>query len=159
MNGPPQPKSDQAGLTLLGLAPEQGRWLLLALGLCINLALGSIYSWSVFVDPLTSHFQDLGQPATAGDVLLPFSVFLVSFALAMPLAGRFIESTGPRRIAMAGGFLTGAGWLLASFAPSSLWLSIAFGVVGGTGVGIAYGVPLTMAARWFPDRRGGLRSG
>ena len=141
-------------MTLLGLAPEQGRWLLIALGLCINLALGSIYSRSVFVDPLTIYFRTLGQPATAGDVLLPFSVFLVSFALAMPIAGRFIESVGPRTIAFVGGFLTGAGWLAASFSPTSLCLSLVFGGIGGSGVGIAYGVPLTLAARWFPDRRG-----
>lgn len=141
-------------MNLLGMAPERGRWLLIGIGLCMNLALGSIYSWSIFVDPLIAHFRNLGQTATAGDVLLPFSVFLVSFALAMPVAGRFIETAGPRRIAVIGGCLTGAGWLLASVSPGSLWLSLAFGVVGGTGVGIAYGVPLTLAARWFPDRRG-----
>ena len=27
-------------------------------------------------------------------------------------------------------------------------------MIGGIGVGIAYGVPVAVAARWFPDRRG-----
>ena len=141
-------------MTLLGRAPEQGRWLLIALGLCINLALGSIYTWSVFVDPLATHFQTLGQPVSAGEVLLPFSLFLVAFALVMPFTGRYIETHGPRRIAFLGGCLTGIGWLLASFSPTPAHLTIAFGGIGGAGVGIAYGVPLTLAARWFPDRRG-----
>lgn len=141
-------------MTLFGRPPEHGRWILIGLGLCINLALGSIYAWSVFVDPLAAHFQELGQPVNASDVLLPFSLFLGAFALTMPLCGRFIDTYGPRPIAFLGGCLTGSGWLLASVSPSPLYLALSFGAIGGAGVGIAYGVPLTMAARWFPDRRG-----
>jgi MFS family permease len=33
-------------------------------------------------------------------------------------------------------------------------LYVVYGVIGGIGVGIAYGVPVAVAARWFPDRRG-----
>ncbi|MDD1668287.1 MAG: MFS transporter, partial [Methanomicrobiales archaeon] len=138
------------GMTLMGMAPERGRWVLIALGLAINLALGGIYAWSVFLGPLSDHFAALGEPVSPGGVLLPFSLFLAAFALAMPLAGRYIETTGPRRMTVIGGVLTGTGWILASFAPSSLVLALAFGGIGGTGVGIAYGVPLTLAARWFP---------
>jgi OFA family oxalate/formate antiporter-like MFS transporter len=141
-------------MTLFGKAPEQGRWILIALGLCINLALGSIYAWSVFVEPLATHFQALGQPVSVSELLLPFSLFLVAFALTMPLAGRYIETHGPRRIALLGGCLTGMGWLLASISPTPVYLALAFGGIGGAGVGITYGVPLTIAARWFPDRRG-----
>jgi OFA family oxalate/formate antiporter-like MFS transporter len=141
-------------MTLLGLVPEEGRWILIALGLCINLALGSIYAWSVFLDPLVTHFQARGEPVSVSGMLLPFSLFLVAFALAMPLAGRYIETQGPRRVTFLGGLLTGIGWLLASFAPTPMILTLAFGGIGGIGVGITYGVPLTLAARWFPDRRG-----
>ncbi len=140
--------------TLLGRPLEQGRWLLIALGLCINLALGSIYAWSIFVEPLASHFRAVGQPVSVSEILLPFSLFLVAFAVAMPVAGRSIDVHGPRRVALLGGVLTGTGWLLASFAPTPAHLALAFGGIGGSGVGIAYGVPLTLAARWFPDRRG-----
>lgn len=149
-----QHSSDDTGMTLFGMAAEQGRWILIALGLSINLALGSIYAWSVFIGPLTTHFQSVDQPVSVNELLLPYSVFLVVFALAMPLAGRFIETYGPRRIAFLGGCLTGTGWLLASVSPTPLALALVFGGIGGAGVGIAYGVPLTMAARWFPDRRG-----
>jgi OFA family oxalate/formate antiporter-like MFS transporter len=145
---------DTTGITLFGKAPEQGRWILIGLGLCINLALGSIYSWSVFVDPLTTHYGALGQTVSVSEVLLPYSIFLVAFALTMPLAGRYLDMYGPRRIAFLGGCLTGLGWLLASLSPSPLHLALAFGGIGGTGVGIVYGVPLTLAARWFPDHRG-----
>ena len=72
---------------------EQGRWLLILTGMLINLCLGSIYSWSVFVVPLSNYFSnELGQQISPTGILLPFSVFLASFALAMPPAGRLIET-------------------------------------------------------------------
>jgi OFA family oxalate/formate antiporter-like MFS transporter len=142
-------------VTLFGMPAEKGRWGLVALGLLINLCLGSIYSWSIFVTPLTDFFTDtLGQQVTANDVLLPFSVFLAFFAIAMPLTGTYLERWGPRRITIIGGILTGLGWLLASTVTSVQELYVVYGIIGGLGVGIAYGAPVAVAARWFPDRRG-----
>ena len=140
---------------LFGMELEKGRWILVILGMIINLCLGSIYSWSVFVGPLTTYFtEDLGQSVSASEILLPFSVFLAFFAIAMPFTGKYIEKYGPRNITIIGGCLTGLGWLLSSFAGSVQWLYLFYGVIAGIGVGIAYGVPVAVAARWFPDRRG-----
>jgi MFS family permease len=139
----------------MGMEPEKGRWVLILVGLVINLCLGTIYSWSVFVAPVTQYFTaELGQTVTASEVLMPFSVFLAFFALAMPFTGKYIEKYGPRNITIVGGVLTGLGWLLASFATSIPMLYVVYGIIGGIGVGIAYGVPVAVAARWFPDRRG-----
>lgn len=140
---------------LFNLPAEKGRWMLVGLGLLINLCLGTIYSWSVFVTPLTEYFaKTLGETVTAGDILMPFSVFLACFAITMLFAGKYIERWGPRNATIAGGVLTGAGWILASVATSVEMLYLVYGVIGGIGVGIAYGVPVAVAARWFPDRRG-----
>ena len=146
---------DSSSEKIMGMNAERGRWGLIILGMIINLCLGSVYAWSVFVGPLTTHFtKELGQTVTASEILLPFSVFLAFFAIAMPFTGKFIEKYGPRNITIVGGCLTGLGWLLSSFAGSILWLYIFYGIIAGTGVGIAYGVPVAVAARWFPDRRG-----
>ena len=140
---------------LAGMDAAQGRWALIGVGFLINLCLGSIYSWSVFVGPLATHYTALlGREVTASEVLIPFSVFLACFALTMPLAGRFIDTRGPRAAVALGGLLTGLGWLSASVAPSVWMLYLLYGVVGGVGVGIAYGVPVAIASRWFPDRCG-----
>jgi MFS family permease len=147
--------TDNSPETIMGMDAERGRWILVILGMLINLCLGTIYSWSVFVAPLTGYFtKTLGQSVTTSDVLLPFSVFLAFFAITMPFAGKYIEKFGPRNMTIVGGILTGLGWLLASFATSVPVLYVLYGVVGGIGVGIAYGVPVAVAARWFPDRRG-----
>ncbi|MDD1695925.1 MAG: OFA family MFS transporter [Methanoregula sp.] len=140
---------------LFGMDLEKGRWVLVIIGMVINLCLGSIYSWSVFVGPLTNYFtKDLGQAVSASEILLPFSVFLAFFAIAMPFTGKYIEQYGPRNVTIVGGLLTGLGWLLSSFAGSIQWLYLFYGVIAGVGVGIAYGVPVAISARWFPDRRG-----
>ena len=140
---------------ILGMEAEKGRWVLVILGMIINLCLGSVYAWSVFVGPLTDYFtKSLGQIVTASEILIPFSVFLAFFAIAMPFTGKYIEKYGPRNITIVGGCLTGLGWLLSSFAGSVQGLYLFYGVLAGVGVGIAYGVPIAVSARWFPDRRG-----
>lgn len=144
-----------SGEKILGMPADKGRWALVLLGMAINLCLGTIYSWSVFVGPLTDYFKGtLGQTVTANEVLMPFSVFLAFFAVAMPFTGKYIETLGPRKVTIIGGVLTGLGWLLASTVTSVAMLYLVYGVIGGIGVGIAYGVPVAVAARWFPDKRG-----
>jgi MFS family permease len=134
---------------------EKGRWGLVASGLIINLCMGSIYAWSVFVEPLTKYYTgEPGQAVSANDILMPFSLFLAVFALTMPFTGKLIDRYGPRNVTTTGGVLTGLGWLLASFASSVLMLSVMYGVIGGIGVGITYSVLVAVSARWFPDRRG-----
>jgi len=140
---------------LFGMPLSKGRWVLVALCLVINLCLGSIYAWSVFVEPLTDYFTvELGLSVTANDILMPFSMVLAFFAITMPFTGKIIDRYGPRNVTILGGVLNGLGWILASFSSSVLMLSILFGVIGGIGVGIAYSVLVAVPARWFPDKRG-----
>jgi MFS family permease len=84
---------------IFGMDAKKGRWILIILGLIINLCLGSVYAWSVFVGPLTAYFtKTLSQSVTANEILLPFSVFLAFFAIAMLFTGKYIEKYGPRNI-------------------------------------------------------------
>jgi MFS transporter, OFA family, oxalate/formate antiporter len=144
----PSENSSQS-LQLFGMDAEKGRWIFVALGLAINVCLGSIYSWSVFRLPLQKFFS---ADATAS--LLPFIVFLAFFALLMPFAGGPLDKYGPRKLTVLGGIVVGIGWILGSQASDITTLTLAYGVVGGAGVGIAYNAPIGVSGRWFPDRRG-----
>jgi MFS transporter, OFA family, oxalate/formate antiporter len=141
--------SESSALTLFGMSPEKGRWIFVALGLAINVCLGSIYSWSVFGKPLQSFWS---IDATLS--LMPFIFFLAFFALLMPFAGGPLDRYGPRRLTVLGGIIVGIGWILASQAPNIAVLTLAYGIIGGAGVGIAYNAPIGVSGRWFPDRRG-----
>lgn len=134
---------------VFGLKPESGRWVFIALGLVINLCLGSVYSWSVFRKPL----EDLLN-ISATQSGLPYVLLLAFFAAFMPITGGFLDRYGPRIVGVIGGILVGAGWVLSRFAPNITVLAVTYGVVTGIGVGVAYGGPIAVAARWVPDRKG-----
>jgi len=134
---------------VLGLMAEKGRWILVALGLVINLCLGTIYSWSVFRKPLEEVFT-----CTATESGLPYMLFLAFFAILMPIAGKLLEKYGPRIVTILGGVLVGVGWILSSFSQNITILTVTYGVIAGSGVGLAYGGPIAVSTRWFPDRKG-----
>lgn len=69
-----------------------------------------------------------------------------------------MSTIGPRKTALLGSILVGLGWVLAGFAGQVSWplpyMLIAYGVVGGIGVGLVYGVPIAVSSRWIPERKG-----
>jgi MFS transporter, OFA family, oxalate/formate antiporter len=125
------------------------RWGLVVLGLVMNLCLGTVYSWSVFCEPLENA---LGL--TTAQSGLPYSVFLALFAFSMPVGGLLIGRIGSRPTLILGGVLAGLGWFSVGSASTITFLTLAYGVVGGLGVGLAYGVPLAVVSSWFPGKRG-----
>ena len=140
---------------ILGMPAESGRWLLIIIGTIIELCLGAVYAYSVLSVPLKKVFVDsFGLNPSAIEMQLPYIVSLAMFAITMPLAGKYIEKLGPKKIGIIGGIIVGLGWILASFATSPMTLAVLYGFVAGVGVGVAYGSPITTSARWFPDKRG-----
>ncbi|AFY79873.1 L-lactate MFS transporter [Oscillatoria acuminata] len=140
---------DRSELTLFGLPAQQGRWLMIPLGMSVLLCLGSVYSWSVFRKPLEG---ELNIGAT--ESLLPYTVALVFYAALMPIAGFYIPRIGTRIVTAIGGMIVGMGYILSSFANNIVAMTLTYGLIAGTGVGIAYGVPMAVVARWFPDKKG-----
>lgn len=135
--------------TILGMTAEKGRWLFVLVGLLINVCLGSIYAFSVFRKPL-----EILWGITSSQSGYPFMVFLAVFAMVMPLAGNLIARWGPKKTTMLGGMLVAIGWIAASFSPDIFTLTLLYGVIGGAGVGIVYGCPIAVIAKWFPQKSG-----
>lgn len=135
--------------TVFGLPAAQGRWLLIPLGISVLLCLGTVYSWSVFRKPLEQDFN-----ITATQSLLPYTVALVCYAILMPIAGFYIPRLGTRLTTAIGGLIVGVGYILSSLSTNITMMTLTYGAIAGTGVGITYGVPMVVMARWFPDRKG-----
>ena len=126
------------------------RWLVVAGALIIQLCLGAIYSWSVFVNPLK---KDYAFTTTQTQII--FSVALAVFALVMIFAGKWQDKAGPRRVALLGALLLGLGYVLARFSGNSfLGLVASIGILGGAGIGLCYVCPIAALIKWFPDKRG-----
>src|SRR5262245_11978865 len=127
----------------------QNRWLPVVGGILMNLALGSLYAWSVFVLPLE---QEFGWKRA--DTSWVYTIAIICFALTFCAAGGLQDLKGPKICAFLGGVLVSVGFLLASFTTSLLALYIFFGVIVGIGNGFGYSTPMPVGSKWFPDRRG-----
>jgi len=125
------------------------RWLPVVGGILMNLALGSLYAWSVFVLPLEREFG-----WSRAQTSWVFTIAIVFFALSFIIAGRIQDLKGPRICAAVGGVLVSAGFILASFTTSLVGLYLSFGVVVGLGNGFGYATPTPVGSKWFPDKRG-----
>jgi len=134
---------------VFGMSAESGRWIYVVLGFIINICLGSVYAYSVFRKPVQTLLN-----ANATEAGMPFTVFLALFATMVFFGGQIIAKLGPRNLGILGGAIVGAGWIMASQSTSINMLTITYGLIGGAGVGLAYGVPLACVGRWFPDKRG-----
>ena len=125
------------------------RWLVVVGGVLMNLALGVIYAWSVFVAPFDA---DFGWTRTQVSVV--FTIAILSIGSWFVVAGFLQDRFGPRRVAAAGGILYALGFFLASQTESLLWLYVTFGALAGAGNGFGYAIPIPVCSKWFPDRRG-----
>jgi MFS transporter, OFA family, oxalate/formate antiporter len=115
----------------------------------MNMALGTLYGWSVFVAPLEKEFHwSRSQTSTA------FTIAAAVFALTFILAGRLQDKLGPFWIAISGGALVSLGFFLCAYTHTLTWLYVCFGVIGGLGNGFGYAAPIPVMAKWFPDKRG-----
>ena len=115
----------------------------------MNLALGSLYAWSVFVLPLEREFG-----WRRSDTSWVYTIAIVTFALTFVAAGRIQDLKGPKICAFLGGLLVSGGFFLSSYTSSLLFLYLTFGVVVGLGNGFGYATPIPVASKWFPDKRG-----
>lgn len=131
------------------------RWLVVVGAILIQLALGAIYAWSVFTPGLTD--AEGAYKFSAGEAAWVFSAGLFFFALVMIWAGRKLNSIGPQKLAIAGGLVLGLGYVLAGFLGNSFIAQLIFiGIIGGSGIGLAYVVPIAVGVKWFPDKKGML---
>lgn len=148
-------RSLQAGQSEVAAATVMNRWLVVVGAILIQLCLGGLYAWSVFTTSLKASIESGGYGFTASQTQWIFSMGLACFALSMLFAGRWQAKVGPRPVAVVGGLVLGAGYVLGgllgkSFLPQLLLI----GAVGGVGIGLAYVVPIAVGVKWFPDKKG-----
>lgn len=140
---------------------NRGLQVLLA-GLGINLALGILYTWSIFKGAITDSIAAGGPGAfnwSAASVNDPYAVACLAFAAAMILAGKCQDKFGPKITCIIGGLLVGSGFIWIS-QTTNYWAWVAgFGLLAGTGIGFGYSAATPPALKWFSPAKTGLIAG
>jgi MFS family permease len=136
-------------------------WRVTMAGLGINLALGILYTWSIFKMYIKESIQ-AGDGAfnwSLASLNDPYAVCCLVFAFTMIFAGRVQDRFSPRITAVIGGILTGLGLIIISF--STAWISwiIGFGIFTGMGLGFGYASATPPAIKWFPPAKTGMIAG
>ena len=128
------------------------RWGIAVAAVIMQLCLGAVYGWSVFVKPLTST-----EHWTLTQVSLTFTLSVVCLGAGTVIGGLWQDRVGPRRVATFAGVLYGTGYMLAALGAAHHSLAgiyLGYGVVAGIGMGMGYICPVATLVKWFPDRRG-----
>jgi len=137
-------------------------WAVTFSGTGINLALGILYTWSIFKGAIKQSIETGGKGAFDWDLASlndPYAVCCIVFAFAMILAGKCQDRFGPRITAFIGGILVGLGLIWISRTTDYLTWVLGFGVLAGVGIGFGYSAATPPALKWFPPARTGLIAG
>ncbi len=141
--------------------PVLRAWSVMGASVGINLALGILYAWSIFKEPIVRSIESGDgvfnwSPSAVND---PYAVSLMVFSFSMVPAGWIQDRLGPRITALMGGVLVGGGMLVASLSSSYIVWIIGFGVMVGGGIGCGYACTTPVTLKWFPPSMTGMAAG
>ncbi|MCL2796987.1 MAG: MFS transporter [Firmicutes bacterium] len=131
-------------------ANKQGLKVLIA-GSVLQLFLGIIYVWNIFVEPVADRLD-----FSVASVEYTAAFMLGAFVVGIIVAGRLQVRIGAQATTLFGGLLLSGGMFATAFIPpQAAWLIyITYGAVGGLGVGMGYTAAFSSAQKWFPTHRG-----
>jgi len=135
----PPPKNPGSGLKVL------------ITGSIMQMFLGILYVWSVFVGPVSEFFS-----WHIDSVKLTSSFMLCFFVIGILTGGKMHLKVGSHKVVLCGGLLLSLGMLATAFLPQNVaWLMyFTYGIIGGFGVGSAYNAIICAAQKWYPSKRG-----
>lgn len=128
------------------------KWLVAIMATITHLLLGTVYAWSFFQTPIT---ELVGWSNTQVAWAFSLSIFMLGIMAAW--GGTKIDKYGARKLAITGGVMYALGYIISAYALSSgtLWLLyLAFGILGGAGLGLAYVTPVAVVSKWFTKNQG-----
>jgi OFA family oxalate/formate antiporter-like MFS transporter len=131
-------------------------------GVGINLALGVLYTWSIFKGAIRQSIEAGGSGSFnwSLDALNdPYATCCLVFAFTMILAGRCQDRFGPRITATIGGLFVGAGFIWISQTTSYTGWILGFGILVGAGIAFGYSSATPPAMKWYPPTRTGMIAG
>ena len=115
---------------------------------------GIIYAWSILKSPLGEEFG-----WTPSMLALNFTITISFFCIGGLISGLALRRISLNYVLIAAAVLVSLGFILSSVISGQIILLYLFyGILAGTGIGIAYNALLSATNSWFPDKKG-LSSG
>ena len=130
----------------------QNRWAIALAGTIAMICLGTVYSWSIYTQPLIASF---GWSNTTTTWTFALAIFFLGVGAI--IGGRWQDRSGPRIVTVTGVVLWGIGNILAGLGTARFgawWIYLTYGLIGGVGLGLGYVTPVATVTKWFPDKRG-----
>ena len=138
-------------------------WAVILSGTTINLCLGCLYAWSVWLKYLTDDVymkaHGWAGALTAEQASNPKSLCIIIFALLMIPGGKIQDKYGPSVAGSIGAVFMGLGMIIAGTMHSYAGILWGFGVGGGIAMGIAYAAPVPATRKWVGPHQVGLMIG
>jgi MFS family permease len=142
--------------------PGRG-WAVILAGTTVNLCLGCLYAWSVWLKYLTDDVymkaHGWAGALTAEQASNPKSLCILIFALLMIPGGKIQDKYGPTVAGSISAVCMGIGMLIAGTAHSYAGILWGFGVGGGIAMGIGYAAPVPATRRWVGPHQVGVMIG
>ena len=113
----------------VGNSSLPNRWVIAIAAFIMQLALGAVYAWSVFLTPVINAYH-----VTKAQGNLTFSFALLALGVTAGFGGYFNSRFGPRTIATVAGIFYGLGIALSAFSPNIYVLYLTYGIIGGIGL-------------------------
>lgn len=123
------------------------------MGTLLMLLLGIVYSYSLFRLEI-EELYDVSKTVSG----IPFMFVLLFYSLFMAISGILYERFSSLKIAFSGVTLIVVGFILASYSTSILTITLSYGILIGSGIGILYGLPLRIIAN-LKHKQPGLLTG
>ena len=125
------------------------RWVRLSAAVFVMILIGNLqYAWTLFVKPISA-----ATGWKLSEVQWGFTFFIALGTWAMPLSGILIDRIGPRVFIALSGVLCGVGWGLMGYASNLTEFYVLYSIAG-FGVAFVYCGAVSIALKWFPDKRG-----
>ena len=128
------------------------KWIIVSAGMLLQLSIGSVYAYSVWINPIQSlNGWDSNQ------LKLSFSLAICFLGLTAAFMQKFVRKMRPKKAGLLAALFFGIGLIGSGFAISEKSLPLfylCYGAISGIGLGIGYITPISVVVKWFPKRPG-----
>jgi OFA family oxalate/formate antiporter-like MFS transporter len=119
--------------------------------LLIHCSIGSVYAWSLFVNPISQYLNKSSQ-----QIQFAFSLAIFFLGMSAAFCGKFVEknikrSTILSMLCFCGGLIMTS---LSIYFKSIIGIYLGYGCLMGIGLGIGYIAPVKTLMLWFEKQKG-----